>query len=150
MRPQWGFAAVAAIVVLVILASLGAAIVKFGLVEQMSSAQDVLAARAIGAARAGNEWGLYQAQKGGWGACAGAVQTLDLSADTGFQVTVTCNSTLYNESETVPGTPNTVRIYSINAVACNQPQAAEPRCPNDAAATSAVYVERRRLVTVAR
>lgn len=150
MKPHRGFAAIAAIVVLVLLATLAAAIVKFGHVGQMASAQDVLGARAIAAARTGNEWGLYQAQKGGWAACAGTVQTLDLSADTGFQVTVTCNSTLYNEGESTPGTPNSVRIYSINAVACNQPLAAEPRCPNDGAATSPVYVERRRLVTVAR
>lgn len=149
MRRQTGFGAIAAIAILVILASLAAAIVKFGFVEQVSSAQDVLTARATSAARAGNEWGLYQALKGGWAACAGIVQTLDLTADTGFQVTVTCNSTSYNEGESAPGTARTVRVYSIDAVACNTPLAAEPKCPNNGAAASPTYVERRRLVTAA-
>ena len=30
--------------------------------------------------RAGTEWGLYQAFKGGWSACSSASQTLDLVA----------------------------------------------------------------------
>jgi MSHA biogenesis protein MshP len=149
MRRQVGFGAIAAIVILVILASLAAAMVKFGYVAQMSSAQDTLTARATSAARAGNEWGLYQALKGGWTACAGAVQTLDLSADTGFYVTVTCGSTSYKEGETVPGTAQTVTIYSIDAVACNMPLAAEPKCPNNGAAASPTYAERRRQVTAA-
>jgi MSHA biogenesis protein MshP len=147
MRRQAGFGVIAAIVILVILASLAAAIVKFGFVEQMSSAQDTLTARATSAARAGNEWGLHQALKGGWAACAGVVQTLDLTVDTGFQVTVTCNSILYNEGESAPGTARTVRVYSIDAVACNMPLAAEPKCPNNGAAASPAYVERRRQVT---
>lgn len=149
MRHQAGFGAIAAIVILVILASLAAALVKFGYVAQLSSAQDTLTARATSAVRTGNEWGLYQALKGGWAACAGTVQTLDLSADTGFQVTVTCDSTSYNEGESAPGTPRTVRLYSIDAVACNMPLAAEPKCPNNGAAASPTYVERRRQVTAA-
>jgi MSHA biogenesis protein MshP len=149
MRHQAGFGAIAAIVILVILASLAAAMVKFGYVAQLSSAQDTLTARATSAVRTGNEWGLYQALKGGWAACAGVVQTLDLSADTGFQVTVTCDSTAYNEGESAPGTPHTVRLYSIDAVACNTPLAAEPKCPNNAAAAFPAYVERRRQVTAA-
>ena len=144
-----GFGAIAAIVILVLLASLAAAMVKFGYVAQMSSAQDTLTAGATSAARAGNEWGLYQALKGGWTACAGAVQTIDLSADTGFHVTVTCNSVAYNEGESVPGTAGIVNVYSIDAVACNTPLVAEPKCPNNGAAVSPTYVERRRQVTAA-
>ena len=63
MSRQHGFGAIAAIVVLVILAVLAAAIVSIGSTQQMTSAQDVLSARAWQGARAGNEWGLYQALK---------------------------------------------------------------------------------------
>lgn len=143
MSRQRGFGAIAAIVVLVILAVLGAAIVSIGTTQQMTSAQDVLSARAWQAARAGNEWGLYQALKGTWTNCSGATQELDLTADTGFHVTITCDSWEYNEGESVPGTPQTVRMFRIKAVAC--PAAAS--CPlSDANVAGAGYIERTRVV----
>ena len=139
---QAGFGAIAAIVVLVVLASLAAAVVRFGSVAQTTSAQAVLAARALQAARAGTEWGLFQAFKGGWTTCAGASQTLDLSADTGFRVTVTCASSSFNEGETAPGVARSVRLFTIDAVACNGAAA----CPDNTRATTQGYVERRRQV----
>ena len=139
---QRGFGAIAAIVVLVVLAALAAAIVRFGAVAQSGAAQNLLAARALQAARAGTEWGLYQAFKGSWAACSSASQTLDLSASTGFRVTVSCNAVSYNEGETAPGTPRSVRVYTIDAVACN----AAGACPDNSAATAPHYVERRRQV----
>ena len=138
---QRGLGVIAALVVLVILASLAAAIVRFGAVAQSTSAQAVLAARASQAARAGTEWGLYQAFKGSWTTCSGASQTLDLSADLGFRVTVSCDSRSFNEGETAPGTPRTVRMFTIDAVACNS-----TTCPDNTRATTAGYVERRRQV----
>ena len=141
-RPPRGFGAIAAIVVLVVLATLAAAIVRVGHAAQMGSAQDVLGARAWAAARAGTEWGLFQAFKGGWSACAGASQTLDLRSEAGVLVTVTCSSTVYNEGESAPGTAQTVRLYTINAVACNGTSA----CPDNARAVQPGYIERRRQV----
>jgi len=157
---QQGFGAIAAIVILVILAVLASAIVSVGTTQQMTSAQDVMSAKAWQTARAGNEWGLYQALKGSWkeGAtsdlcpAAGApnpgttrMQTLDLTADTGFNVTVTGECWRYNEGETVPGTEKPVLIYRIKAVAC--PLAACPATGADLAAVSgAGYVERTRVV----
>lgn len=142
MSRQRGFGAIAAIVVLVILAVLGAAIVSIGTTQQMTSAQDVLSARAWQAARAGNEWGLYQALKGTWTNCSGATQALDLTADTGFHVTITCDSWGYNEGESVPGMPQTVRMFRIKAISC--PAAA---CPlTDANVAGAGYIERTRVV----
>jgi MSHA biogenesis protein MshP len=116
--------------------------VRFGAVAQATSAQAVLAARASQAARAGTEWGLYQAFKGSWTTCSGASQTLDLSVDLGFRVTVGCDSRSFNEGEMAPGTPRTVRIYTIDAVACN----AATACPDNTRATTPGYVERRRQV----
>jgi MSHA biogenesis protein MshP len=143
---QSGFGMVMAIVVLVILASLGAAIVKIGTTQQLTSAQGIASARAWAAAKAGAEWGLYQALRpsGAWQNCAatGATQTLNLTASTGFMVTVTCASTPYNEGESAPGTPNEVRVYRISAIACNSSSA----CPDDARAASPGYVERVREV----
>jgi len=139
---QRGFGAVVAIVVLVILAALAAAIVRFGGVAQATTAQNLLSARASQAARAGTEWGLYQAFKGTWTACSGATQTLDLTASTGLRVTVSCDSRTFNEGETAPGTPRVVRIYTIDAVACN----GSTSCPDNSAASTPNYVERRRQV----
>lgn len=151
MTFQRGFGAIAAIVVLVILAVLAGAIMAISTTQQTSAAQDVLSARAWQTARAGNEWGLFQALRkdGIWTddpACDDLTtphkQKLDLSKPTGFWVTVTCESWLYNEGEEVPGTPQKVRVYRITAVAC---PAAD--CPvNDANVAGAGYIERTRVV----
>ena len=147
MTRQRGFGAIAAIVVLVILAVLSAAIVSIGAGQQMGSAQDVLSARAWQAARAGNEWGLYKALSTAtpadpWKTCSGLSQTINLTVDTGFNVTVFCDSWSYSEGETVPGTARSVRVFRIRAVAC--PTAT---CPDSSAAVAgAGYVERTRVV----
>ncbi|WP_338414460.1 MSHA biogenesis protein MshP [uncultured Sphaerotilus sp.] len=140
-----GFGAIAAIFVLVVLASLAAAIVRLGQSTQTGSAQDILGARAWAAARAGTEWGLYQALKGSWTTCSGASQTLDLRADIGMRVTVSCSSTLYNEGENTSGAAQTLRVYTVNAVACNSTSA----CPDNARAVQPGYIERRRQVQAA-
>ena len=143
MKRQRGFGAIAAIVVLVILASLAAAVVSLSSTQQLASAQDVQSAKAWQAARAGNEWGLYRALKDG--ACAAiSGKTLDLTADTGFHVTVTCSSLPYSEGEDdATLQPRPLTVYQLKAVAC--PVAAG--CPaNGAAVAGAGYVERTRVV----
>ena len=144
-KVQHGFGAIVAIVVLVVLASLAAAIVRFGGVAQATNAQNILSARVAQAARAGTEWGLYQAFKGSWTTCAGVSQTLDLSASTGFRVTVSCSSSTFYEGESAPGVARQVRIYTIDAVACNSSTV----CPDNSGATGPNYVERRRQVQAA-
>lgn len=141
-RASGGFGAIAAIFVLVVLASLAAAIVRLGQSIQTGSAQDILGARAWAAARAGTEWGLYQALKGSWTSCSGASQMLDLSADIGMRVTVRCSSTLYNEGENTSGAVQTLRVYTVDAVACNSTSA----CPDNTRAVQPGYIERRRQV----
>lgn len=144
---QRGFGAIAAIVILVILASLAAAIVSLGTTQQMTSAQDIMSAKAWQAARAGNEYGLFRALSTTtptdvWKTCSGASSTLNLTADTGFYVTVYCDSWIYNEGETgPPWTPTSVRVYSIRAIAC--PIAG---CTGTNDASSISYVERTRAV----
>lgn len=142
-RKQGGLGAVAVLIVLVVLAGLAAAIVRLGSSAAQASAMDVSAARALQAAQAGSQWGLYQALKGSWTTCAGASQTLDFSAQLGMFVTVSCNSSLYNEGENPasPGTAKTVRVYTIDAIACNA-----TACPDNTRALSPGYVERRKIV----
>ena len=142
LRRSRGLGALAAIVVLVMLSALAAAVVRLGWSSQSGIAQDVTSARALRAANSGIEWGLYQAFKGGWTGCVGASTTLDLRADTGMWVTVTCNSDPFNEGQTPAGTAATVTVYSIVAVACNGTSS----CPDNAKATGPYYVERRRTV----
>ena len=150
MRLAWrqrGFGAIAAIVVLVILALLAAAIVSISTTQQITSAQDVQSTRAWQAARAGNEWGLYWALKNN--ACAAiSGRTLNLTADTGFYVTVKCESSSYEEGQKVNTATGdlesrTVTVYRLQATAC--PVASG--CPASGAAVAGVgYVERTRVV----
>ena len=135
-----GLGAVAVIVVLVMLASISAALVRLSQQSQTASAQATMGARANAAARAGLQWGLYQAFKGSWTACSGASQTI--SDGNGLRVTVSCDSRSFNEGETSPGTPRTLRVFTLDAVACN----GSGSCPDAAAAVMPGYVERRRQV----
>ncbi|HIV73439.1 MAG TPA: MSHA biogenesis protein MshP [Candidatus Aquabacterium excrementipullorum] len=153
LRPAWrkarGLGALAALVIVVLLSGLAAAVVRLGWSSQTGMAQDVTSARALRAANSGAEWGLFQALTTGgtWTSCANATQTLDLRADTGFIVTVTCSSTLYNEGQTRDETADTttastVRVYTISAVACSSTTS----CPDNSLAANVAYVERERLV----
>lgn len=143
---QRGFGAIAAIVVLVILGSLSAAMLRFGVATSISSAQDVTSARAMQAVKAGIEWGLYQALQsdGIWrtaAACNTGTQTLNLGAETGFWVTVRCTATNdYFEGETAIGTAAQVRGLRISATACNS----SAGCPDNTAAVGQAYIERAR------
>jgi MSHA biogenesis protein MshP len=138
-RHQRGLGAITAVLVLVALSVLAAAIVRQSAAAQSATAQEVLATRAAVAARAGLEWGLYQAFKGGWSACSHASQTLDLTSDTGLKVSVTCDSQLYNEGEATAGVAQQVRVYALEATACSLATS----CPDAAAVAQPGYVERR-------
>ena len=135
--------AVSVIVVLVALAAMAAAVLRLNQQANTVTVQDVQGARASSAARAGLEWGLYQAFKGTWTTCSNAVQTQDHG--NGLRVTVSCDSRLFNEGESSPGVPQTVRVFTLDAVACSSSGTATA-CPDATAAARAGYVERRRQV----
>ncbi|MFY9480167.1 MAG: MSHA biogenesis protein MshP [Aquabacterium sp.] len=139
---QKGLGALAAVIVLVLLAGLAAAVVRMGWTSQMGVSMDVMGARARLAANAGADWGLFQAFRGGWQTCTNVSQTLDLRADTGMFVTVTCRSTVYSEGQDANGANQNIRVYNIFAVACNGSSA----CPDNSRVGSSTYVERERLV----
>ncbi len=103
---QQGFAAIAAIFLVVVLAALGAFMLTFSNTQQLTSAQDVQGSRAYWAARAGLEWGIANVV---------ATDTCDASTtlptiDAFFAVTVRCNSTLYSA-------PGPVTIYRFESTA---------------------------------
>jgi MSHA biogenesis protein MshP len=138
---QRGLGAVMAIVILLILASLAGALLRFGATQQISIAQDVLMARAEAALRAGSEWGKYQAlQKN---ACASSA-TLDLRPETGFRIAVDCEKKSFNEGKTSLDVSRTVNVFTITATACNSVSS----CPDNSMATSPTYIERQRVTIV--
>jgi MSHA biogenesis protein MshP len=109
-RPrQSGFAAVAAIFLVVVLAAMGAFMVSISNAQQLASAADLQGNRAYWAARAGLEWALS--------AVALSASTCPLSppaaVDTGatFNLAVTCNLQSYSE-----GTA-TAKIFTLKSVA---------------------------------
>jgi MSHA biogenesis protein MshP len=92
---QRGFAAIAAIFLVVTLAALGAFMVTFSNTQQVTLAQDVQGSRAYWAARAGLEWGLSQGLA--VSACP-AASTLPIE---GFSVDVSCALQTYTDNGTV-------------------------------------------------
>jgi MSHA biogenesis protein MshP len=148
MPPVRGMGAVAAIVILVMLSALAAAIVRLTWVQQLTAASELSSAKALQAAGAGVEWGMFQALTtgGSWVGCTNSSQTLDLRATMGVWVTVKCNAqaTPYLEGQDATGTPREVRVYQIEAVACN----GATSCPDDGMSASPIYVERKRQATV--
>lgn len=109
-RRQRGFALIVAIFLLVVLSSLGVYIVKVSGIQHQTVNIALLGARAFEAARAGIEWGAFQALDSG--ACP-ATTTLNLTEGglAGFDVEVICNSSSHTE------TGNTFNLYVIDVEA---------------------------------
>lgn len=143
-----GFALVTAIFLLVVLAALGAAIVSVATMQHAGSALDVNGARAYQAARAGIEWGAYQALQNSAGAYATACRSASTAATmafggnlSAFSSTVTCTASSHAEAG------KAVVVYKLSANACNIPAAGA--CPN-ATPGSSGYVERQLEAAVAK
>jgi MSHA biogenesis protein MshP len=133
---QRGLGAILAVVIVVMLSVLASALVRLSWSSQSTAAANALSARARQAAKAGAEWGLYQALRSN--ACA-ASSTIDLHATNGMWVNIACSSTDYTEGVGDDGsTLRTVRLYTIVAVACNSGTA----CPDASRVTQPGYVER--------
>jgi MSHA biogenesis protein MshP len=105
---QNGFTIVQAIFILVILSLLGAYMVRLGTVQQSTSTQALLQARAYLAAQAGLEWGIYKVTTthscATWDAGTPKIE--------GFSVGVECEkSDLYYEGD------DEIYIYNLKATA---------------------------------
>lgn len=130
---QGGFGIISAVFILVILAVLGISITFMAGTQRSASTLDLLGTRAYHAARAGVDWGAYQALVNG--VCP-APTNLTFPAGSslaGFTTTVTCALTTTNEGGV------TVTLYNIISNSCNIPTGAA--CPN-AASANPLYVER--------
>ena len=136
-----GVSLLTAVFLLVVLASLSAALVSVFGVQQAGTVLDVTGVRADQAARSGLEWGLYrqlrvQPTVPSVACFTPSPVTFALPSDgslAGFSVTVSCVA----GADNLAG--NTTNRWSITAVACNQPGAGV--CPNPN--PSPEYVQRR-------
>ena len=110
MRPdhQHGFAIVSAIFLLVILSALGAFMLTFSNVQQMTAAQDLQGTKAYQAARAGIDWGAYQILQNG-GNCTPTSTVVLGGTLSGFTLIVNCSTTTTTEAG------STVNFYQLTA-----------------------------------
>ena len=126
---QRGFAIVAAIFLVVVLAALGAFMLTFSTVQHITSAQDVQGTRAYQAARTGIEWGAYQVLINS--SCPAPTSLTPGGTQAGFSVTVQCAPFgPYTEGG------NTVAMYQITSTA------------SQGTLGSATYVERQLQATI--
>ena len=108
--PQRGFAMVAAIFLLVVLGLLGGLMLSLTNSQQTSAVRDLLGSRAYYAARAGLEWGAYQAVQAS--NCPAVSALPNAVAATGFSVQIACvASGPYNEAGSA------VTLYQITSTA---------------------------------
>lgn len=110
VKAQGGFAIIAAIFILVVLAALGAVMVTLSGTQHQGSAIVIETSRAQAAARSGIEWGAWQALE--QSSCSPSSQfELNEGVLDGFRLTVQCSQSNHNErGEDFP-------VYEIIAVA---------------------------------
>lgn len=138
-RRQTGLGTIAVIMILVILGGLSAAIISLSTGQQLGSARDVLSAQAWQVAIAGSRGGISKAMA--TGACG--TETWTSPDYPAFKVTTVCTAITYNDGETTAGTARVLRVFRIEATACNGTTIAT--CPDNASATGIGYVERQRV-----
>ncbi|MDR3370373.1 hypothetical protein [Rhodoferax sp.] len=120
-----GFAAIAAIFLVVILAALGGFMLTFSNTQQLTSAQDLQGSRAYWAARAGLEWGFGRIPVDSALCPAATLTTIAPTAATpsllssidGFTLAIKCARNVYSEG------PDSPVIYQLNVVAFKAGQA---------------------------
>jgi MSHA biogenesis protein MshP len=126
---QSGVGLVTAIVLLVMMAGLGAAVIALTTGQAVTSALDLQGARAYQAARAGAEYAAYRARIDNVCAADSFVLPTPMEA---FRVSVTCTEAPQFVTET-----RTIRRFHVTATACTLSNGA---CPN--AQANADYVQR--------
>ena len=112
---QRGFSLVTAIFLLAVLAVLMVNMVNLGVNQQATVVMGVQGARALQAARAGIEYGIFEALNNN--NCPPSPATLVFgTADNGlqgFSVAISCNSTVHAEAG------SNVQVYELEAIASN-------------------------------
>lgn len=160
-RQQSGFAYIAAVILLVVVAGIAVSLLRLTDTQQGTVNQALLGARANLAARGGIEWAFFslnqvcvQLPAGGGPAPAVTPTVLgDFRQASGFTVSVSCTFREYAEGESMdlsdPAQPTLIpvpkRIYRIVSTACNGSTTA---CPDPGSVPLADYVERSRVATL--
>ena len=111
---QGGFAAIAAIFLVVVLAALGGFMLTFSTTQQLGSAQDVQGTRAYWAARAGLEWAVV-ALPATPALCASPVAAPPTPID-GFTIAIVCTKATYADTGAATGVAPTA-IFRITVTA---------------------------------
>jgi MSHA biogenesis protein MshP len=106
-RAAGGFAAVAAIFLVLVFAAMAAYMLTFSNTAQINSAQDLQSSRAYWAARAGLEWGMARASTTNAAGVVGCPTLPSPLTVEGFTVAVTCTQSTYTEA----------RILQITSIA---------------------------------
>ena len=106
---QRGAALVVALFLIVVLAALGAVVVRLTAVEHQTANIALLSERALFAARAGIQLGAHRALN--TGTCTAATVTLTEAGLKGYQVDISCASTSHGEGASV------TTVYRLEAFA---------------------------------
>jgi MSHA biogenesis protein MshP len=121
-KPHHGFALIAALFLIVVLAGLAMFAVRLAGSQQQSMNLTVLSARAVAAANTGIEWGANRALLHGWCNGASATQSLNYPQLNGFTVQVQCNHSQHTVLP-IAGPPpppcpgNKCDVYELTATA---------------------------------
>ncbi|APW41280.1 hypothetical protein [Rhodoferax saidenbachensis] len=107
---QGGFAAIAAIFLVVVLAALGGFMLSFSNTQQISSAQDVRGSRAYWAARAGLEWAVVAIPPASTASPDACTVTNPPGTIDGFTITVACTKVTYAETGVTSGVSPTAIV----------------------------------------
>ena len=115
-RTQRGFAAVAAIFLVVILAALGGFMLTFSNSQQLTSAQDVQGTRAYWAARAGLEWALVAIPPASLATPNACTITTPPATIEGFTITIGCTKATYTDVGATSGiSPTAIFRFTVTA-----------------------------------
>ncbi|PQO99284.1 MSHA biogenesis protein MshP [Massilia phosphatilytica] len=142
-RRAGGFAYIAAIIFLVVLAGFALAVLRLSDTEQVTVNQAVLGTRASQAARTGLEWAFYKLKPKDTN-CDTVKAVPDFKPDTGFVVNVGCTMQTFDEGRADDGSSVKKTIFELTAVACNA-----ATCPGtNADLANPDYVERKRSASI--
>ena len=112
-RAARAFALIPALFLIVVVGALAVVAIRVGTGQQHAVTMSLQEARALAAARAGIEWGVYRALPPSNSCAASTTLALTEAALNGFAVVVTCAATTYSSGAT------TNSSYVISASATN-------------------------------
>lgn len=110
VHTQSGFATIAAIFLIVVLAALGGFMVTFSNTQHLTAAQDVQGSKAYWAARGGLEWALVAIPPAS-AATSACTVTAPPTAIDGFNITINCTKNTYTVGA------GTEAVYAIESIA---------------------------------